>query len=223
MHVTGAEYFETTPAPYIVAGNHHSTIDALVIGLYVPHRIHFLGKHSALWQNRVWAMINDYFGTIPVKEKPGSNKAAIEAGLKVLKMKRVLGIFPEGAILPKNKAFNGKTGVARFALLAQAPVIPVGILGTEDVLPYPEYGRPAVWPRVGRKVVMHVRPPLYFDNYSPEDVKNKQVLREITDQIMKEIRRASGGYGCPPDLLKQLLKEGVLTPRKTKSKISYGI
>ncbi len=209
IKTTGTEHFHIEP-PYIVAGNHHSTIDALVIGLYVPHRIHFLGKQSALWQNQVWARINDYFGTIPVKDKRGSNQLAMEAGVLVLKQKRVLGIFPEGAILPKRKAFEGRTGVARFSLLTGAPVIPVGILGTEDVLPYPEYGRPAVWPRVGKKIELHVRPPLYFDEYGPHDANDKTVLREITDRIMAEIRKASRGYGCPPRFLKELIRQGIL-------------
>jgi 1-acyl-sn-glycerol-3-phosphate acyltransferase len=213
IETSGLDHLHELKPPYIIAGNHHSTIDALIMGLFVPHRIHFLGKHSALWNNKTWATINDFFGTIPVHKK-GGNDMAIKAGLDVLmKRRRVLGIFPEGAILAHRKAFEGKVGVAIFALTAGVPVVPVGILGTEDVLPYPEYGTPAVWPRVGKRVEFHVRAPLYFDNYSKD---SKEDLRNVTDKIMKEIRIASKGYGCPLPLIKQLISDGILTKSMIK-------
>lgn len=208
LNTSGLEHLKNLKPPYIIAGNHHSTIDALIMGLFVPGRIHFLGKHSALWHNKTWATINDFFGTIPV-HKSGGNEMAINAGLEVLmKWKRILGIFPEGAILPKRKAFEGKVGVSIFAITAGVPVVPVGILGTEDVLPYPEYGTPAVWPRIGRQVDFHVRPPIYFPDYSTD---SKEDLRNATDQIMNEIRIASKGYGCPPSVINDLLSKGVLS------------
>lgn len=212
IHTTGLEHIKNLKPPFIMACNHHSTIDAIIMGLYVPGKIHFLGKQSALWTNRVWARVNDYFGTIPVYEKgEKGNQMAINAGLEVLmKRKRVLGIFPEGAILPNRKAYEGRVGVAKFALKAQVPVLPVGILGTEDVLPYPEYGKPAVWPRVGKSVELHIRAPLYFNQYKPNDSENLEVLRTVTDQIMNQIRIASKGYGCPGPILKDLMSKGIL-------------
>ncbi|MHA1983448.1 MAG: lysophospholipid acyltransferase family protein [Candidatus Hodarchaeales archaeon] len=212
MKVTGLENLEGLKPPYVMAANHHSTYDALLMGMFIDGRVQFLGKKSALFNNKVWSAINNYFGTIPVMDKPGENKRAIEAGLSVLNAGNVLGIFPEGHIVAHKKAFEGKTGVARFALQAGVPVLPVGILGTEDVLPYPEYGQPpAIWPRVGRRVEVHFRPPIYFENYNKTDVNNKVKLREVTDEIMKEIRIASKGYGCPAPLISDLVKQGVLT------------
>lgn len=212
IHVTGLEFLENLKPPYIMAGNHHSTIDAIIMGLFVPGKIHFLGKQSALWHNAMWARINDYFGTIPVYEKgKEGNKLAIHKGLDVLtKQKRVLGIFPEGAILPHKKSFEGRIGVAKFAIQAQVPVVPIGILGTEDVLPYPEYGKPAVWPRVGKIVELHIREPLYFHQYKPEDAEDYDILRLTTDKIMEQIRIASKGYGCPRPILKDLMVKGIL-------------
>lgn len=215
VHVTGLEYLKNIRPPYIMACNHHSTIDAIIMGLFVPGKIHFLGKQSALWNNKYWGRINDYFGTIPVQEKgekgEKGNEMAIQAGLHVLtKQKRVLGIFPEGAILPQKKSYEGRVGVAKFAIKAQVPVVPVGILGTEDVLPYPEYGRPAVWPRIGKIVELHIRQPLYFDQFKPADAEQYEILRITTDQIMNQIRIASKGYGCPGPILKELILKGIL-------------
>jgi len=216
--ISGTEYLKDLKAPYIVAANHHSTIDAIIMGLFIPppNRIHFLGKESALWNNRAWSAVNDFFGTIPVKKN--SNTDAIEKGIKVLKDKRILGIFPEGAILSHKKSFEGRTGVARFALATGSPVVPCGILGTEDVLPYPaDYAPPANWPRVGKKVEFHIRKPLYFDQYSTKDTENREIARKVTDEIMNEIRIASRGYGCPPEFLKKLLRAGVLKREKLVS------
>lgn len=163
-------------------------------------------------------MINDFFGTIPVKKN--SNTDAVEKAVGVLRAGRILGIFPEGAILDHKKSFEGHTGVARFALLTGAPVVPCGILGTEDVLPYPaDYAPPARWPRVGKKVEFHIRTPLYFDQYTEKDASNREIARKITDDIMNEIRIASRGYGCPPAFLKQLVRNGVLN-RKIISQIA---
>ncbi|MHA2362752.1 MAG: lysophospholipid acyltransferase family protein [Candidatus Hodarchaeales archaeon] len=212
FEVTGLDHIKKLKPPYILAANHHSTIDAIIMGLFVPnpYRVHFLGKKSALWSNKTWALINDFFGTVPVD--PNSNTDAITKGVGVLKKKRVLGIFPEGAILPSRKRFEGRTGVARFSLLTGSPVVPCGVLGTEDVLPYESYtSEPPVWPRIGKKVSFHIRPPIYFNQYSENDADNRGILREITDKIMKEIRIASNGYGCPPKVLKQLVRSGILS------------
>ena len=92
LDTTGLEHLTDLKPPYVIAGNHHSTIDALIMGLFVPYRIHFLGKHSALWHNKTWATINDFFGTIPVHKK-GGNDMAIKAGLEVLMQKK--RIFPK--------------------------------------------------------------------------------------------------------------------------------
>lgn len=212
MKVTGLENLVDLKPPFVMAANHHSTYDALLMGMFIEGRVQFLGKKSALFNNKVWSAINNYFGTIPVMDKPGQNKQAIEAGLSVLKSGNVLGIFPEGHIVAHKKSFEGKTGVARFTLQAGVPVLPVGILGTEDVLPYPEYGQPpAIWPRVGRRVEVHFRPPIYFDNYTSADVNSKEKLREVTDTIMKEIRIASKGYGCPAPYISELINRGILT------------
>ncbi|OLS19560.1 MAG: Bifunctional protein Aas [Candidatus Heimdallarchaeota archaeon LC_3] len=212
MKVSGLENLEGLKPPYVMAANHHSTYDALLMGMFIEAKVQFLGKKSALFNNKVWSAINNYFGTIPVQDKPGQNTQAINAGLSVLNSGNVLGIFPEGHIVAHKKSFEGKTGVARFAIQAGVPVLPVGILGTEDVLPYPEYGQPpAIWPRIGKKVEVHFRPPLYFDKYKPDDINNKKALRDVTDAIMKEIRIASKGYGCPAPYLYNLIKEGVLT------------
>ena len=100
----------------IFAANHESVIDAFLMGLIVPpeiSRVFFLGKQSALWRNRIWGTMMDYFGVIPVQKR--NNDEAIRRGLEVLQKNQALGIFPEGHFRYSRKSLDGKVGVARFS------------------------------------------------------------------------------------------------------------
>lgn len=181
----------------IFAGNHESVIDAFLMGLVVPSemkekRIFFLGKQSALWRNRFWGAMMNYFGVIPVQKR--GNQEAIRRGIDVLKHNMALGIFPEGHIRYSRKELEGKVGVARFAFETDSPVVPVGIIGTDGILPYG-----GNWPTPGRKVTLRVGNPIFLHSYDQKDMFNPYALRAATDLIMHEIRILSQGYGIPPD------------------------
>ena len=199
MEVEGAENFEnhydglTNGA--IFAANHESVIDAFLMGLVVPltlSRIYFLGKKSALWRNRFWGSMMDYFGVIPVAKK--GNEEAIQKGLDILRKNQALGIFPEGHIRYKRKSLEGKVGVARFAFETSSPVVPVGIIGTDGVLPYG-----GNWPSAGKKVKLTIGEPIYLSyDYDHSDIYNYEALRQATNLIMYNIRLLSSGYGINP-------------------------
>ncbi|MFX1285600.1 MAG: lysophospholipid acyltransferase family protein [Promethearchaeota archaeon] len=182
----------------IFAGNHESVIDAFLMGLIVPpemkeKRIYFLGKKSALWRNRFWGSMMNYFGVIPVKKR--GNQEAIRRGIDVLQHNQALGIFPEGHIRYSRKELEGKVGVARFAFETESPVIPVGIIGTDGILPYG-----GNWPSPGRKVTLRVGNPIFLRyDYDRKDMFDPYALRAATDLIMHEIRILSQGYGIPPN------------------------
>lgn len=180
----------------IFAGNHESVIDAFLMGLVVPaemkqKRIYFLGKQSALWKNRFWGTMMDYFGVIPVRKR--GNQEAIRRGIDVLQHNQALGIFPEGHIRYSRKDLEGKVGVARFAFETDSPVVPVGIIGTDGILPYG-----GNWPTPGKKVTLKIGNPIFLHNYDKTDMFNPYALRAATDLIMHEIRILSQGYGIPP-------------------------
>lgn len=179
----------------IFAGNHESVIDAFLMGLIVPSeipRVFFLGKKSALWRNRYWGRMMDYFGVIPVNQK--NNGEAVARGLDILNKKQALGIFPEGHIRYSRKALNGKVGVSRFAFETERPVVPVGIVGTDGVLPYG-----GNWPSLGTKVSLIVGEPMYLSyDYDKSDIYSYDALRKATDLIMYNIRHLSSGYGINP-------------------------
>ncbi len=185
---------------FLLAANHGSIVDAFVMGLEVKkQKIRFVGRQRTLWSNPVFGKINDVVGTIPVPErKEGGKFAVIEASVDALRNGASIGIFPEGAILRRRKRFDGKTGTVRIALEAGAPIVPVGILGTEGLWPYG-----AKMPRLGRNVQMYVGEPLYFDDYYGMH-ENHEVVRYVTDVMMREIRKQSGWHDVPDDKIIEL-------------------
>lgn len=184
----------------VFAANHESVIDAFLLGITVPQdlsRVYFLGKKSALWRNRYWGQMMDYFGVIPVEDSrqkgKRSNKNVIRKGIEVLEKNQALGIFPEGHIRYSRKDLEGKVGVARFAFETDSPVVPVGIIGTDGMLPFG-----GNWPSLGKKVILSIGEPIFLDDFDRNDILNFSSLRAATDLIMNRIRILSSGYGVHP-------------------------
>jgi 1-acyl-sn-glycerol-3-phosphate acyltransferase len=94
-------------------------------------------------------------------------------------------LFPEGTRSPDGRLYRGKTGVARIALEAGVPVVPIGVIGTFELWPYTRK-----IPRSG-SVTIRFGEPLRFDRYhdTPTD---RFVLRSTTDEILYEIMMLTG-------------------------------
>src|SRR5438105_3745551 len=127
-----AKGLENLPAdgPVILAANHLSFIDSFFIPLVVKRKVVFLGKADYFTSART-AWFFKMAGVIPVRREGGSaSEAAIEAGVRELKNGHVVGIYPEGTRSPDGRLYRGKTGVARMALVAKCPIVPVATFGT---------------------------------------------------------------------------------------------
>jgi len=183
-----ARGLENIPAqgPVILAANHVSFLDSLFVPLMVKRRVVFLGKADYFTSVKTrWFF--KLASVIPVKREGGtSGEAAIQAGVRELRNGNVVGIYPEGTRSPDGRLYRGKTGVARMALLAGCPVIPVGVLGTRDIQP-PEKRMP----RIGGRVEVVYGQPLRFDRFEGKD-RDRFVLRSVTDEIMYEIMMLTG-------------------------------
>ena len=114
-----------------------------------------------------------------------ASEGAISTGLRILANGELFGIYPEGTRSYDGRLYRGKTGIARMALEAKVPVIPVAVIGTDVVAPpgkvFGRYLRPCV--RFGK--------PLDFSRYAGME-SDRFVLRSITDEIMYEIMQLSG-------------------------------
>jgi 1-acyl-sn-glycerol-3-phosphate acyltransferase len=173
----------------ILAANHLSVSDELFLGSVVKRQVHFWAKEDYFIMDGVkGAVIGSIMrglGAIPVHREGGRAALhALDAAIPVLQSGELVGIFPEGTRSADGKLHRGRTGVARLAMEAGVPVIPVGFIGTEEVQP--------IGHRVPRlfkgEVTVKFGPPLDFSSRSSE----RSEMRAITDEIMKEIGKLTG-------------------------------
>ena len=175
-----------TEGPFILAANHLSFVDSLFMPLLCPRNVVFLGKADYFdsWRTR-WFFKSA--NVIPVRREAGSaSEAAILAGIRALQQGQVVGIYPEGTRSPDGRLYRGKTGVARMAIEAQVPVVPVAIQGTPEIMPLD-----AKVPRLSGHAVVEFGKPLTFERYYDRP-RDRFVLRSVTDEIMYEIMMMTG-------------------------------
>lgn len=186
--VEGAENIPETGAA-IFASNHLSFSDSIFLPLVVPRRMTFLAKSDYFTgeglKGRLTAAFFKGVGQLPVDRSGGrASEAALRSGLKVLARGHLLGLYPEGTRSPDGRLYKGKTGMARMALEAGVPVIPVAMIDTDKAQP-----TGTTIPKL-IQVGVRIGTPLDFSRYEGME-GDRFVLRSITDEIMYEIMRLS--------------------------------
>jgi len=176
----------------ILASNHLSFIDSVILPLMTKRRVYFLAASTYYSSRSFGAWVLKRFllatGMIPLDRSGGkASEASLQAGLKVLKEGKMLGIYPEGSRSRDGKMHRGRTGVARLVLEAQVPVVPVAMVDTEKVIPV---GSKSNVPHL-QQVGLIFGEPLDFSQYKGQQTDHT-TLRLITDQIMAAIRDLSG-------------------------------
>lgn len=185
------EGLENVPkkGPAIIAANHLSFLDSFFIPLVIKRRkMTYLAKadYFKSWKTS-WFFKS--VGQISCEREGGSkSQQSLEIALDVLKDGHLLGIYPEGTRSPDGYLYRGRTGVARLALASGAPVIPCGLVGTEEVMPKNEK-LPRLWGRV--KVTVKFGKPLDFARFAGQE-QDRFALRSVTDEIVYEIMQLSG-------------------------------
>lgn len=175
--------------PLLLASNHLSFIDSLVIPLAAPRRVVFLAKSEyftgrgvrGLWMRWLFTAV----GAIPVRRGTfGAAQESLDSALEVLREGLVFAVYPEGTRSRDGRLYRGRTGVAWLALTAGCPVVPVALRGTQDIQPVGSRV-----PRI-RKVTVRFGKPLDFSHL--QDAKPGPARREATDTIMAAIHDLSG-------------------------------
>ncbi|WP_353950308.1 lysophospholipid acyltransferase family protein [Knoellia sp. S7-12] len=187
--VEGEEHIPETGAA-IFASNHLSFSDSIFLPLVVPRRMTFLAKADYFTgvglKGRLTAAFFKGVGQVPVDRAGGkASEAALNSGLKILRRGELLGLYPEGTRSPDGRLYKGKTGVARMALEAGVPVIPVAMIDTDKAQPTGK-----IIPKVMR-VGVRVGKPLDFSRYKGME-DDRFVLRSITDEVMYALMELSG-------------------------------
>jgi 1-acyl-sn-glycerol-3-phosphate acyltransferase len=170
----------------ILASNHLSFSDSIFLPLVLRRRITFVAK-AEYFDDPKTAWFFRAVGQIPIRRGGGSaSQRALDSAMDVLQDGGLFGIYPEGTRSPDGKLYKGHTGVARLALKSGAPVIAVAMVGTREAQPIGQV-KPNFFSPIGVKFSK----PMYFDRYN-DRADDPRVLRQITDEIMFELRALSG-------------------------------
>lgn len=176
IEYNGVEKIPETGA-LIIAGNHSSYLDGIILGAMSKRSIHFMAKKE-LFKNKILASFFRTLKAFPVdREKPG--KSSISMALKILKNGNILGMFPEGTryIESLGKPFYG---VGFFSIKSGAPILPAAIYGTAKAAPKGTYLPHFLKIRV--TVGDLILPPKVYNKKSM-----KNLIKDITYQTMNQL------------------------------------
>lgn len=166
--------------PVILAANHRSFLDSLFLPLVLGRRVTFVAK-AEYFDSKKTAWFFRGVGQIPIRREGGSaSDGALAAATEVLEAGGVFAIYPEGTRTRDGFTHRGHTGVARLSLRTGAPIVPVGLVGTEECQPVDRK-----LPRLFRKVKIRFGTPIPPERYR-EDAEGL-ALRQLTDEVMFEI------------------------------------
>ena len=179
--VIGAEYIPAEGGA-ILAGNHVSVADSFFTPLHIGRRVTYLAKSEYFTEKGLKGRLKKAFfsgmGQVPVDRSGASAaRAALDTGIRLLNEGHVLGIYPEGTRSPDGRLYKGKTGVARMALEAGVPVVPLVMIGTDKVNPIGS----KIWRP--HRITMIIARPLDFSCYEGM-AGDRFVERSMTDEIM---------------------------------------
>ncbi|MCP2637143.1 1-acyl-sn-glycerol-3-phosphate acyltransferase [Microbacterium sp. HD4P20] len=194
----------------ILASNHLSFVDSVFLPLMIDRPVAFLAKSDYFtgkglkgWSTRMFFKAT---GMIPIDRSGGkASEASLNTGLQVLGRGDLLGIYPEGTRSPDGKLYRGRTGIARMALEAHVPVVPVVMVDTDTMMPIGTR-----MPRIVRVGVV-IGEPLDFSRFYGLE-GDRYILRSITDEIMVSLQRL--GEQEYEDVYASSVKDRLKTPAR---------
>src|SRR5262247_3722361 len=187
----------------IIAGNHPSYLDPLLIGLPVRRTIQFMAW-DALFKIPLLGQVIKAAGAFPVDIRKGRGEAAYREALRVLESGEALGVFPEGQRSDQAAMGDLRAGVARLAIETGAPIVPVTIGGAMRAWPK--------WKLLPRsaKIVVRYHEPIRLseaeraanrDNRDFQALVMRRVAASINRSLVPSIRGAESlerWYQQPP-------------------------
>jgi 1-acyl-sn-glycerol-3-phosphate acyltransferase len=177
--------------PVIIAANHASNLDPVVIGSWLlptlGRRMQWLGKKELFtWPILGWLARNG--GVHPV-DRSTADVEAFRLASRILDEGHVLFVFPEGTRSPDGTLQGARDGVAALALRTGAAIVPVAIAGSHTIWP-----RGRRFPRPGGRVTVRVGPPFRLGDLLPPGVDRRAAKGVATTILMRRIAAL-----LPPD------------------------
>lgn len=169
---------------YVLAANHASYLDPLLLGACVPRRLVYL-MTAIVWRSQAFGWFYRWSRAIPLSAT-GGNREALRAARAVLDQGRALCIFPEGGMSRDGRPLLGNPGAVSLVVNGGVPIVPVGIVGAFAALP-----PGASWPRPAR-VVVRFGAPIQPAELEALGGDRRQRLQAATRHIMDRIAALAG-------------------------------
>lgn len=180
--VSGREHVPSS-GPVLLASNHLSAIDTILIPSFSPRKVQFLAK-SSLFARPIARWFFRSIGAIPVYREVGTAaQTALETGTQVLAAGLVFAVFPEGSRSRDGRLYKGRSGVAFMALETGATVVPVGLIGTSRTILDPATGKPA-------RTEVRFGAPVDLNDLA--GLPGGRARKEATERIMLAIQALTG-------------------------------
>jgi 1-acyl-sn-glycerol-3-phosphate acyltransferase len=168
---------------YVLAANHSSFLDPLILGASLRRRVIYMMTET-VWRSASSGWFYRWNRSIPLSAR-GGNREALRAARKVLKQERVVCIFPEGGISRDGKLMLGSPGAVSLVLNEGLPIVPVGIVGSSDVMPASGGFR-------FRRITIRYGKPILPEEIAALGSDRKTRLREATRLVMQRIAELVG-------------------------------
>jgi 1-acyl-sn-glycerol-3-phosphate acyltransferase len=170
--------------PVILAANHASNLDAIEIGAWlIPglgRRIHWLGKKELFaWPIVGWTATHG--GVHPV-DRGGTDVEAFRLAQRILDEGQILFVFPEGTRSPDGVLQEARDGLAVLALRSGAPIVPIGISGSNRVWPKSQR-----FPHPGGRVTIRIGAPFRPADELPTGTDRRTAKGLVTTTVMERI------------------------------------
>lgn len=170
-----------TDGAAIISPNHRSFFDSPLVMALTPRPVVFLGKAEYM-DRRSTRYLFPAIGMVPIDRRAKrASMAALQTAAALLDDGRLVGIYPEGTRSRDGLLHRGHSGVAHLAVVSGAPIVPVGILGTEEVQPIgssvPKPFQPPLTIRFGE--------PIHPGNYRYGGSRRRR--QQMLDDVMASI------------------------------------
>lgn len=181
IRIEGAEHLPPE-GPVIVAANHLSFFDSILLMFDLPRQVRMLGK-AEYTDRRVTRWLFVGAGMIPVRrENVGDTPHALGQVQAVLEQGHAIGVFPEGTRSRDGLLHRGHSGAAHLAITTGAPLVPVGLVGTDHILP-----TGATIVRPFRTATVRIGAPIALAELGVTRSTNR-ARRTVTEELMRQIR-----------------------------------
>ncbi len=187
LTVKHAEHLPAT-GPAIVVANHVSFFDSVLLMFGLPRPVALLGK-AEYTERFVTRWLFCGAGMIPIRrDDPGDAARAFDELRAVLDRGGVVGIYPEGTRSRDGQLHRGHTGAAHLSLVTGAPIVPMGVTGTDQILPA---GARLVRP-FRRATITLGEPNVPVASGGGASTNRRR--RQLTDEVMRAVRHLSGQH-----------------------------